>query len=498
MECHNLLGANIATLRTHHRPTFVVLAVASAAFALLQSLVIPVLAEIQAELHTDQSTVTWVLTAYLLSASVFTPIVGRIGDRVGKEKILVLTLAALCLGSLLAALATNIAVMVVARVIQGAGGGVLPLVFGITRDEFPATEVPRVVGFMASLAAIGGGLGTTVGGWIVNVLGYHWLFWLPMLVTGATAVAAYFIVPESPVRSTGRISVGPAVLLSGWLVGSLLAVSEGPSWGWASGRVAGLLGGAALLFVLWIVVECRVESPLIDMRMMRMASVWTTNVVALLVGFGMYACFAFLPRFSQTPVSAGYGFGATISESGLILLPGSITMFLFSSYSTHAVRVIGSKFVVVLGCLIVAGSMVGFALLHDEKWQVYVGYGVLGAGMGLVFACLANLIVAAVPPHQTGVASGMNANIRTIGGALGSAVMATVVTAGAQVDGLPNEAGYTAGFLMLSGAMLVAAAVALAIPRVQRAAIESRLVADRPHPQSGMVAAGTLVSDRSE
>jgi MFS family permease len=232
--------------------------------------------------------------------------------------------------------------------------------------------------------------------------------------------------------------------------------------------------------------------------MMRLPAVWTTNLVALLVGFGMYASFAFLPQFSQTPVSAGYGFGASITESGLILLPGSITMFAVSFYSARAVRAIGAKSVVVLGCLIVAGSMAMFALLHDEKWQVYVAYAVMGVGMGLVFACLANLIVATVPAHQTGVASGMNANIRTIGGSVGSAVMATVVTAGAHVGGLPTESGYIHGFLMLTVAMLFAAAVALAIPRIKRATIEEHLVGEKPHPQSGLVAAGTLIGDKSE
>src|SRR5215212_2978011 len=145
----------MAEQRSHYRLTFAVLAVSSASFALLQSLVIPVLGRIQTELGTSQTTVTWVLTAYLLSASVFTPIVGRIGDRVGKEKVLVATLLILCLGSLIAGLASSVLVMVIARSIQGAGGGVLPLTFGIIRDEFPDTKIPGAVGFMASLMAIG-------------------------------------------------------------------------------------------------------------------------------------------------------------------------------------------------------------------------------------------------------------------------------------------------------------------------------------------------------
>ena len=224
-----------STRRAHYQVTFAVLAVSVAAFALLQSLVTPVLSEIQTDLHTDQSTVTWVLTAYLLSASVFTPIMGRIGDKVGKERMLVVALVALAVGSLIAALAASIGPMIVARVIQGIGGGVLPLSFGIIRDEFPEKKVPGAVGVIASLAAVGAGVGLVLAGPIVTALDYHWLFWFPMIITALAAVATFVFVPESPVRTPGRISVLPAVLLSAWLVALLLALSEGQSWGWTSG-----------------------------------------------------------------------------------------------------------------------------------------------------------------------------------------------------------------------------------------------------------------------
>ena len=129
--------------RPHYQVTFGILAIGIGAFALLQSLVIPVLTTVQAELHTSQSAVTWVLTAYLLSASVMTPILGRVGDMFGKKWVFVATLVALAVGSVLAAVAPNLAVMIVARVIQGLAGGMLPLGFGIIRDEFPGGEGGR-------------------------------------------------------------------------------------------------------------------------------------------------------------------------------------------------------------------------------------------------------------------------------------------------------------------------------------------------------------------
>src|ERR1700685_2471004 len=158
--------------RAHHQVTFAVLALGIGAFALLQSLVIPVLTTVQHELHTTQGTVTWVLTAYLLSASIMTPILGRVGDMYGKKRVFVATLIALAVGSLLAALAPSIGVMIVARVIQGIAGGMIPVAFGIIRDEFPSDKVVGAVGILAALTAVGAGLGIVLAGPVVGGLDY--------------------------------------------------------------------------------------------------------------------------------------------------------------------------------------------------------------------------------------------------------------------------------------------------------------------------------------
>lgn len=454
--------------RAQYQVTFAVLAAAVAAYALLQSLVIPVLTTVQHELHTTQDAVTWVLTAYLLSASICTPILGRVGDMIGKERVFVITLAALAAGSLLAAIAPNITVMIIARVIQGAGGGMVPVAFGIIRDEFPADKVPGAIGSLAALTAVGGGLGIVLAGPIDEALNYHWLFWLPMILTIAAGISAVLFVPESPVRAQGRISWPPAFLLSGWLVALLVAVSEAPTWGWGSARVIGLLAAAVALAAVWIVAELRARTPLIDMAMMRRQAVWTNNLVALLIGLGMYATFAFLPEFVQTPSSAGYGFGASITRSGLMLLPSAFTMFITGMFAGRLAARLGGKVLIVAGCLIGAASMAILAFAHHHEWEIYLSSAIQGIGFGLAFAAMSALVVAAVPPSQTGVASGMNANIRTIGGSIGSAVMASIVTSQLEPSGLPTQAGYTTGFAVMTGMLVLAALAGLLIPAVRR------------------------------
>jgi EmrB/QacA subfamily drug resistance transporter len=476
------MAANIdaVTKRSSPRLTFLVLVGGGASYAMLQSLIAPVLTTIQANLHTSQNSVTWVLTAYLLSASIFTPILGRVGDKVGKERMLVVALLALAAGCLLAAVAPSLGVLIAARVIQGAGGAVLPLSFGIIRDEFPAAAVPSAVGTLSGVIAGGGGLGIVLAGPIVQLLGYRWLFWIPLVVTGAAAVAAHRFVPESPVRHPGSINWSGAALLSGWLVALLLAVSKAPAWGWSSARVAGLLIAAVVVFAAWIVVELRSANPLIDMRMLRLPTVWTTNLVALLFGAAMFAIFAFVPQFVETPASAGYGFGSSVTEAGLLLLPMLAAVFVAGIVSGRVAGTFSSKAQLASGSALSALAAFLLATEHSQRWQIALATGLFGLGTGLAFSSMTNLIVNSVPTRQTGVASGMNANFRTIGGAIGAGVMASIVTSDAQANGLPQEVGYTSGFLMVTGISLAAVTAALLVPSVRRAPRIAAEVAPQP------------------
>ncbi len=456
------------------RLTFAVLAVSVSSFALLQSLIVPVLTTIQREFHTDQNTVTWVLTAYLLSASIATPLLGRIGDVVGKTRMLVICLIALAVGSLLAALAPSIGWLIFARVVQGAGGGVLPLSFGIARDEFEG-EVTRALSVLASLTAVGFGFGIVLAGPIVDLMGYQGLFLLPMAATAAAGVAALVFIPESPIRTPARLPLVPAVLLAIWLVALLLALSEGNQWGWTSPGVLALFAAAAVGMTAWVMVERRVPVPMIDMDMMRLRGVWTTNAVAGLVGFGMFAAFGFLPQFLQTPETAGYGFGASISESGWLLLPSAAMSFVVGFTTATLIGRFGARAVIVTGALTMSATFFSIAVWHDATWQLYLSTTAQGFGSGLVFSSLAGVVIASVPAAQTGVASGMNANIRTIGGSVGAAVMAGIVTAQHGPSGFPAESGYTIGFVVLGCCMLLAAGAASLIPDLHELRTGGRL-----------------------
>jgi MFS family permease len=459
--------------------TFAALGTGAMAYVLLQSLVVPALPTLQAALHTSQSTVSWLLTAYLLSASVATPVLGRLGDMFGKERMLVIVLAALTAGSLVAALTSSIAVMIAARVLQGLGGAVFPLAFGIIRDEFPRERVAGAIGGISTLLGVGGGLGIVLAGPIVDHLNYHWLFWIPLGMTALATVATFLFVPESPVKTPGSVNLGAGALLSGWLVALLLGVSEGSNWGWSSARVLGLFVAAVVMFAGWVAVELRSRVPLVDVRLMRTPIVWWTNISALLFGFGMYSMMVVLPEFMEAPRQAGYGFGASVTGAGLALLPATAAMIVVGMAIGPITAAVGSKVPLAVGG-IVGGVAFGFlAIAHSHIWQVYVALGLAGVGMGLAFSAMTNLIVEAVPSTQTGVATGMNANIRTVGGAIGSQVVVTVITSGVAVGALPHERGYVLSFLVMAVGMVGAGLAAVLVPSAVRRA---RLASEASEP----------------
>ena len=450
--------------RQHYNVTFALLAVAAVAYALLQSLVAPALLTIQHDLKTTTTGAAWILTAYLLSASVVTPIAGRLGDMFGKKRALVTVLFVLAAGTALAGIATSIGVMVLARVIQGAGGAVFPLAFAIIRDEFPRERVPHGIALISAIMGIGGGLGIVLAGPIVQHLDYHWLFWFPLVAVVVAMLGILFFVPESPIKTEGRVDVVGAVLLAGWLVALLVPVSEGPTWGWASARALGLFAVAAALLAAWAWFESRTREPLVDMQMLRLPPVWKTNLAAFVFGYGMFASFVLVPQFVELPTSTGFGFGASVTEAGIYMLPATLGMLVAGPFSGRLSSTVGSKVPLLLGALVSSFAFVILAFAHSQPWQIYLAMLVMGVGIGFAFASMANLIVESVGAHQTGVATGMNTIVRSIGGAIGSQVSAGIITATLAASGLPTEHGFTIAFASCAVALAVAFVVALRIP----------------------------------
>ncbi len=447
-------------------PTILVtLVTAALAFALAQTMIIPALPAIGEQYGATPETTTWLLTAFLLSASVCTPLAGRLGDIFGKGRMLLAVLGLFGIGLAVSAVSGSVAVLIAGRIVQGAGGAILPLAFGIVRDEFPRERVATSVGLISATFGVGGGLGLVLAGAYVDYLSVAWIFWSATVLTAAAGWATWRYVPDSPVRARARVDVAGAVLMSIGLTALLLAVSQGNGWGWTSGRILGLLAAASVTLVVFARYELGRREPLIDVRLLAERAMWTTNLATFAVGFSMFGSFILIPQLIQLPASTGFGFGRTATVAGLIMLPSSIAMLLTGLLSGRLDARYGSRLPLALGAgfsLVASGLLVA---RHATLGEVSFGAFAMGIGIGLALAAMANLVVETVRPDQTGVATGINAVMRTVGGAIGAQAAASLLAADTVAGGrFPAEAGFTGAFAMSGAAGLVALGAVALIP----------------------------------
>jgi EmrB/QacA subfamily drug resistance transporter len=472
-----------APARQDYNITLAVLTFAGIAFALQQTMVVPALPVLQREFDTSAAWAAWLLTGFLLSASVATPLLGKLGDQYGKERMLVISLSIFLVGSIGAIFAWHIGALIACRIVQGCGAAVFPLSFSIIKDEFPPERVGIGIGVVSAVFGIGGGLGLALSGVLIDNLGWRWLFVVGAIGVAIAVVLVHLFVPESPIKTPSRLDVPGAVLLSAGLLSLLVALTEGDGWGWTSGRTLGLFAAAAAAFLAWVAVELRVAEPLVDMRMLARRPVLFANLTGLIAGFALFGSFVLVPSLLQLPrglpddlaAMADYGFGASATKTGLYLLPAALTGFFTGPLSGVLSARWGPKWPLSIGMLLGAAGLAILAYWHAESWQIVAGMLVLGAGLPMTFAAMANVIVESVRPFETGVATGMNTVMRTVGGVIGGQVGAAILTAKTIGDtSVPAESAFTTAFWISAFSSLVGAGIALLITPLMRRRIAAR------------------------
>lgn len=456
--------------RPHYNFTLGVLMITASAYALQQTIVVPALPRMQRDLDTTTTWATWIFTVFLLSSAIAMPILGKLGDQYGKERLLAVSLGIFVIGGAGAAAAWNIWALIAFRFLQGASGAILPLSFGIIRDEFPREKVGLGLGLVSAILGVGASLGVVLSGLIVDHLSWRWIFVVGSISSAAALVLVHRFVPESPVKRRVRIDIVGALLLAAGLVCLLIALTEGNSWGWLSAPTLGLLLGSVALLASWAVVELRKAEPMVDMRMMAKRPVFVTNLTALIAGFSMYGAFVLVPIFVEMPrglpasltTVVDYGFGASVTKAGLYLLPTMLSMLLAAAAAGVISEGRDARSLLSIGMLFVASGNAVFAQWHAAPHQIMIAMGLLGVGIGFALAAMPILITSAVSQHETGIATGMNAVVRTVGGVVGGQIGAAMLSSHViGSTGLPSASGFVTAFWISSIGGLVGAFVAI-------------------------------------
>ncbi|MER5940816.1 MFS transporter [Streptomyces sp. NPDC001928] len=448
-----------------------VLALAGIVVSLMQTLVIPIVPELPKLLDASASDTAWAVTATLLAAAVATPVVGRLGDMIGKRRMLLTSIVLLVSGSVVCALADSLVPMIVGRTLQGLAAAVVPLGISIMRDALPAERLAGSTALMSASLGVGGALGLPGAAFIADNWDWHLLFWVSAALGALAFLLVVLIVPESKVRTGGRFDLVGSLGLSAGLVSLLLTVSKGGDWGWTSAATLGLGTAAVVILLAWGRWELKAQQPLVDLRTTARPQVLFTNLASVALGFSMFAMSLVLPQLLQLPEQTGYGLGRSMLTVGLVLAPQGLVMMAMSAVSAGVTKAKGPKVTLMIGALIVAAGYGLSIAAMSEVWHLVLVSCIIGAGVGFTYGALPALIMGAVDPSETAAANSLNTLMRSLGTSFASAI-AGVVLARMTTDfgghALPSENGFKVVMAIGAGAALLAFALATLIPR-QRA-----------------------------
>lgn len=397
----------------------------------MQALVVPAVGDIATTLGVSDAAAGWAVTSNLLACAVLTPLLGRLGDLRGRRMVLLWAIGACLAGSVLAAVTSSLPLLLLARVLQGASGGVFPLAVGILRAELPPGRVVQATAVVSGMLSFGAGLGLVLTGVLTGGgADYHRIFWVAAAVSAIALGALAWAVPRRPRPTAARegLDLAGAALLGGGLLGLLLTLSQATRWS-AMPLAASALAGVAFLLA-WAAWERRTPAPLVDPATMGRRPVLVTNAAGLFVGLANFGCVLSVTRLAQDAFDA-----SVLTTSLVYLLPGTLCSAVAAPVGGELVARAGGRVVMLVAGAMGAVGYVALAAGHGAP-AVVVGAAIaVMCSISLAYAAMPALLAAEVPGAQTAVANSINSVARWVGGAAGSALVVSLLSGGAPSDG---------------------------------------------------------------
>jgi EmrB/QacA subfamily drug resistance transporter len=440
------------------------------------------LPSIQDDLGFSQSSLAWVVNAYMIAFGGLLLLAGRFGDILGRKNVFIVGLGVFTVASLLCGLAQNQELLVAARFVQGVGGAMTSaVILGMIVTMFPEPrEQAKAIGVFAFVASAGGSVGLLAGGVLTQSINWHWIFFVNIPIGMATAVLAWRLIDgDEGIGFGGGADIPGAVLItSSLLLGVYTIVKPAAELGWSSGRTLGLGAVSLVLLVAFVAREARASNPLIPLRIFRSRNVSGANVIQVLSVAGMFGMFFLGALYLERVL--GYG----PLQIGLAFLPVTIVMGTLSvRYSERLIMSFGARTTLIPGLVLIGAALALFAQAPVDGSYVRHVLPVmilLGFGAGVCFPALMTLAMSGATQSDAGLASGLVNTTAQVGGALGLAVLATLSATRSEsliengdVTASALTSGYHLAFLIGAGLVVVAIAVAVTVLKPERQAEEA-------------------------
>lgn len=448
-------------------PRGMVFALASAvlAFSMMQTLLVPALPVLSADLGLDSATAGWVLTAYLLSGAIAAPVIGSLGDRYGHRRVLIIAMLVFVAGAALAGLSGSFAVMLLGRVLQGAATASFPLAVAIVRARLVGRDQAVAIGWLSGTMGLGAGLALVVGGAITEAASWPWLFALGGGLGLLSVLLILRRVPRSHPGAPVAQDLPGIALLTLVLLPLLLVISQGARWGWLAPLTVGLAALTLLALIGLIAVERRVSAPLIAAELVTNRALVATNLLTLFLGFIPYLFYVGLPVLLQAAPEVTIGHGLGVTATGAAMLPGAVLVFLGGRFTPALLARISGRQVAALALAVMLVGSIGIALWPGSMAAIIGFFCLIGLGNGIGFAVIAELIAGHANRAGLGAALGFNGVLRTVGSAFGTPVTTLVLTSvGISALGAPGTATFRVLFLIAAAVSLVGVLAAWLIP----------------------------------
>lgn len=447
-------------------PSLIFAALATAIVSSLGMLLVPSISE---RFSVDIATAQWMLTVNLLAGAVATPILGRLSDGPHKKRLLMISLGVMFLGSVMAAAAPTFSVFLAGRVLQGLSYGIVPITIAIARRYVATGKVQGTISTLSVTVASGIGIGYPLTGIIAGLFDYTYAFWFGAAFVLATILVVWKVVPAGPdtQAQSHPFDFTGALLLTLGLSALLLAISEGPKWGWGSPVTVALILFAVLMLAIWVAVENRLAHPLINLRTLKQGEVLLANISAIALGAALYIGMSVSSLVAQADTATGYGLDLPVFWAGFVIFPLSVGSLTANRIVRLLAKRVGIQVMLPIGAIIMAAAGTMLWLLHSELWEILLSMLVFGLSMGASYAAMPALIARSVAVQELGSSVSFNQVLRTVGSSFGTAISAAIIATHPGLHGEASAEGINMTFLI--GAVLcIALGLALVADSARR------------------------------